>query len=79
MCDENGRSAAQAAGAPLRRWLVARTWSADKAEHSLRDHAAWRSEFPNNSVTEVGRSRRGADRAVGSEHGMSQAHPGKLH
>lgn len=28
-------------------------WSVDKAEHSLRDHAAWRSEFPINSVSEV--------------------------
>jgi hypothetical protein len=37
----------------LHRWLVARTWSVDKAEHSLRDHAAWRAEFPFNSVSEV--------------------------
>ena len=35
------------------RWLVARTWVVDKAEHSLQEHAAWRLEFPNNSVREV--------------------------
>jgi hypothetical protein len=37
------------------RWLVARTWVVDKAEHSLQEHAAWRLEFQNNSVREVGK------------------------
>ena len=37
----------------VRRWLVARTWNIDKAEHSLQEHATWRAEFPNNSVSEV--------------------------